>query len=241
MNCKISLLHTSYNRPHIALNTFKNTVNKADVPQQIEYIIGLDNIDESIPEYKKLFNGIEEINKISKFELNIGNSTNTIQCSNRIIKNISDTTELILNASDDMEYIQSWDTKLLNTLRGVDNFKEPKFILISEGFYHTPEKYNTDFSKEEEYGYAFINRAFYNRLGYYVWPEYTHYGADTDLFAVAKILNAIVDARYILIKHEYYQQNPSHYDSTHHRKNNEKEWQTSFRVLAERKARNFDL
>ena len=69
-----------------------------------------------------------------------------------------------------------------------------------------------------------MNRAFYNKLGYIEWPEYTHYGGDTDIFAVAKLLNAVIDARYIVIKHDYYQQNPSHYDSTHSRRNNDKEF-----------------
>jgi len=238
---RISLLVPSYSRPKLCLNIFKEWVNAADAPVEIEFLIGLDAEDSSISSYYEMFSGIAETEKIGRFEINIGNTTNCIQVFNNIIRTISNTSELILSLTDDMHCITSWDTKLLNVLLGINNFTEPKFILVSEGHYHTSEKFNSDFSKDEEYGYYIANKAFYSKLGYVFWPEYTHFGADTDIFAVAKKLNSVIDARNILIKHDYYQQNQSEYDITHSRKNTNKEWETSHRILAERKSRNFNL
>jgi hypothetical protein len=239
MPIKISILHPSFNRPAKSAERTREWINLADRPNEIEYLLGIDSIDDSIPQYYIEYNKIAEISKLGRFEVIIGKTKNTVESINNIAKYISATSELIIIVSDDMFCLKSWDGMLFNLLDGIDNFKQPKFILVSEGHYYTPDNLNAPLN--EEYGYYIANRAFYNKLGYILWPEYTHYGADTDIFSVAKILNAIVDARHILIKHGYYQQKESEYDSTYARKNVDKEWETSFRVFSERKSRNFDL
>jgi hypothetical protein len=236
---RISILHSSFNRPKKSVVNAENWASMAERPEQVEWLVGMDSIDESIPQYYFEYGNSSIVSKFGRFEINIGKSTNVIQAVNRIATTISDTSELLITMSEDMYCLPKWDTILLNLLNGTDNFKQPKFILVSEGHYYSPDRLSEPWN--DEYGYYIANRAFYKKLGYVIWHEYTHYGADTDIFAVAKILNVIIDARHILIKHDYYQQNASHYDETHSRKNIDKEWKTSFQVLSERKSRNFDL
>jgi len=234
---RVSLLLATYGRPQQAVDIFKRWVNNADRPRDVEFLLGMDDIDNTVVDYYNAFN-VDEINKIGRFEINIGTSRNIVQALNRVAKTISDTSELIMQISDDMDTIPSWDTELFKMLDGVDNFKDPKYIVACDGVDNLPGVHHDGI---ERCCYVMINRAFYNRLGYLLYEEYSGLGADEDLFAVARLLNAIVDARHLYFNHMRWESSGAKVDDTYLRSSNTDIYWKGQKILLERKARNFDL
>lgn len=226
---KISLLHPSYNRIQMAYDTFCNWVNNAKNPQEIEYLIGLDENSNENLSYQNKF--LEAEKKVGKFLIDIGDSTCAIQALNRIATKISDTSELLVEICDDIDCFLGWDVELLKVLEGINNFEEPKMIGTHDGL--------------RDYGIVFtqpiMNRAAYNKLGFMIYSEYTSMFADNDFTQIARNTGWLINASHILFKHKHYTLGLTPLDKTYTRRNNQKEWDYNQKVYQERSKRNFDL
>ena len=201
-------------------------MKKSKNPFDVEYIMSLDDNDSTIMEY---MHGCQA-NIFGKFVLDTGGSRNAIQAMNRGATQISSTTELIIGVADDMGCPKFWDVELMKLLDGIDNFKELKYIAVSDGL--TPIG--------ETAQYAIMNRAFYNRVGFIQCPEYQSLWADNDLYECGKILG-MIQAPKLVFEHRHYSRGLTPWDNTYWRNNNIEAYELGKRIFDERKKRHFDL
>lgn len=227
---KIALIHPSYKRYQMALGIFKEWVSAADHPEQVEYLVGLDENDTTAAQYNGLHD-TEEAKKLGRLQISVGDSTSSVTASLRCCKLISDTTELLFQISDDTAPIPHWDTVLLDLLKDVDNFKEIKAIAVADGYW----AFGTVFV------HPIINRALYNKLGYLVYPEYTSMFADNDFTGVCRKLGCFIEAPQLTFQHRHYTKGLNAFDETYARRNNDGEFKYNERIYNERVARGFDL
>lgn len=225
---KIALIHPSYKRVEMAYNTCQEWLRNCSNPSSVEYLIGLDNLDPYIEAYKKKFN---DIKKWGRFEINVGDSTDSVKASYRVAKTISDTTELLFQISDDTGSIPEWDIKLLEILKDVDNFNTPKSLFVDDGYW----PFGTVFV------HPIINRALYNKLGFIIYPGYTSMFADKDFTEVSKRLNCFIEVPHLTFQHKHYSKGMNVLDETYARRNNQTEFNKNQQIFLERQKRGFDL
>lgn len=227
----IAIIHPSFKRSSLCVAAFREWVSSSSNPSRIEHLIALDSIDPTIEEYKAKFAEVEEVKKVGRFEISVGDSTNAIQAMNRAARMMSSSTELIIVLSDDIGSIPQWDIELFKLLEGVDNFSTPKLIWPSDGYW----QYGTVLT------YYMANRAFYNRIGHILSEEYTSMFSDNELTEIGRILGAFVHAPHLTFQHRHYSKGYTLYDETYARRNNPTEFEKNRNVFLRRKARNFDL
>lgn len=227
---KISLLHASRQRPQIAFNCFKEWITNSSYSEQIQYILGLDDDDPTVNEYIKLF---VPPDKPCQFIMNCSNSRNVVQALNNAVKCIDDKTEIIMSVSDDQGCFKGWDDAILKCFKDVDNFKDPKFLGVSDGM--------------RSYGnvlvYYISNRAYYNKFKYILYPEYDGVFADSEMTAVARKVG-IINAPYLKFQHKHYTLGLTPFDKIYAKNDgnyNKKSWESNKKIYEERSKRNFDL
>lgn len=225
---KVSVIHPSLWRPKQAFSTYQEWMVAAEKPEEIEYLVGLDDNDPNVEEYKTLFGGET---KFGRVEVNVGDSRNPVATVNRSASILSPTSELIVVVADDMATIPRWDKELLALLEGVDNFSNPKFIGVSDGLQ----------SYDKLLVYLIVNKAWYNKFGYLLYPEYDGVYADNDANAVARRLDCIIDAPQLLFQHRHYLIGLSPFDDTYAKVNNPESYKRNWPIYEKRIARNFDL
>jgi len=226
---KISLLHPSRGRPVLAFKAFNEWISMADNPKEIEYIMVLDDDDPAIPAYKEELLKIT-VDSVGQLLFHIGETRSIIEALNKASQLMCDTSELIIGVTDDMGSYKSWDTLLLEILKPYDNFKDPKFIGVSDGIGAFGRMLN-----------LVINRAWFIRVGHILYSEYTGCYADDDMRETAKRLNSIIEAPHILFQHRHYSLGLTPHDSIYDRHNNYESIQKNLQVFLRRQARNFDL
>jgi hypothetical protein len=200
----------------------------AEKPEEVEYLIGVDDNDPDADEYKRLFS---TLSKYGRVVVNVSDSRCNVEALNRLGPLMSPTTELIVGIEDDHGTCPYWDTELFKMLEGVDNFKDIRFIGVSDGM----RAYGNDLL------YFTVNRAWYARFGWFVYPEYTGWFADNDFHRVAERLNCIVHAPHLVFQHRHHTLGLTPFDSTYARTDNPKSRGLNLDIYDARAARNFDI
>lgn len=214
----------------MAYDCFCDWVGCASNPSEIEYIIGVDENDPSCSLYTDKFLNLKN-NDIGGYLIDIGNSTNAIQAVNRIAHKISPKSEILVEVCDDIASFPYWDSLLFECLKGIDNFSDPKMIGTWDGL----RGYGELFTQ------PIMNRACYNRLGFFLYPEYTSVWSDNDFTEVAKLTGFLVNAPHILFNHKHYSKGVTPLDDTYTRRNNALEAKYNRNIFLEREKRGFDL
>lgn len=225
---KISLIHPSYKRPEMSYNTCLEWLHNCSNPNDVEYLIGLDDDDTSKEQYKEKF---KNFTWWGRFKIDIGDSTDSVKASYRVAKTISDTSEILFQISDDVSSIPQWDIKIKEAFNGIDNFNTPKALFVNDGYW----TFGTIFV------HPIMNRALYNKLGFILYPEYTSMFADNDFTEVCRKLNCFIEAPYITFKHKHYSIGMNKFDETYARRNNPIEFEKNHKIFLERQKRGFDL
>lgn len=226
---RVTLLHPSRWRAEMAHNAFLEWANKAANPQQIQYVLALDDDDETLTEYVKLFTK-EDQSRVGEFIWSITSSRSLVHAVNTAAKHMSATSELFAIVSDDVGTPNNWDQELFKLLPGINNFVSPKYIGVNDGL--------------QPFGTFYIyiaNRAYYNRLGYVLYPEYDGFYADNDGAQIARMLNAIVPAPHLLFEHRNYATGKTPFDRTYAKHNNGGNIERNAAIYNARAARGFDL
>lgn len=226
---KITLLHPSRWRADLAHNAFNEWVNNARYPEEIQYVLSLDDNDETIAEYENKFSA-EDRARVGLFVFNVSPSRNIVQAVNSAATFMESTSEIFAIVSDDVSAPLGWDVLLKNKLAGVDNFNTPKYIGVDDGL--------------QSFGTFFIyiaNRAYYNRLGYVLYPEYDGVFADNDNACVAYALGAVVPAPELVFKHNHYSKGAISFDRTYAKHNTHDGLERNGAIFNARRSRNFDL
>lgn len=226
---KIVLIHPSYKRVDMAFNTCLEWLENCGNPMEVEYLIGLDNGDPTIEKYKERFESIKD--KWGRFEINVGDSTDSVKASYRVAKTISTTTEILFQISDDTGSVCQWDYELIKSFSIVDNFKEPKALFVNDGYW----PFGTVFV------HPIMNRALYNKLGFILYPDYTSMFADNDFTEVCRKLNCFIEVPQLTFQHKHYSKGFNTFDETYAKRNNQQEFNKNQQIFIARQKRNFDL
>jgi hypothetical protein len=227
---KISLLHMSRQRPDLAYKCFEEWLSKSYDINTFEYILALDEDDPTLEQYEKLF----KTEGSSQLKLVITDSHNCVQAINNAAKEIAPTSELLISVSDDMGCFENWDIEIMKCLTGKDNFKDPVFIGVCDGI--------------REYGvvlvYYIANRAYYNKFGYVLYPEYDGVFADNDMHQMAYASGFLIHAPHLLFQHRHWTTGLTKKDELSNKNDfngNPQGWSRNQHIYQERAKRNFDL
>lgn len=174
---KISILHPSFKRPQLAKKCYDIWVTNADNLMEIEYVLCLSELDPTLQEYKNIFEGIADI---------------TILSENGWVKQLNHAAvhshgDLLVCIGDDFGCPQHWDTLLLTALQG----KEDYIVKTPDG------------QQPWIMTLPIMDRVYYNRFGYVVYPEYKHMFGDTELTHVADMTGRVINLD-ILFPHNHY-------------------------------------
>lgn len=178
----ITLLHPSRGRPKKAYDTAKQWIEKAGV--DVEYILSIDNDD---PEYKNYWDS-KVIHDMGKYILHNDN-TSVVEATNRAAK--ESTGDILVYLSDDFECFDNWGPAVLKEFEGVTN---PLLIKVDDGLQDFIVPVLT---------IPIMNRALYNRLGYFWHPEYKSMFVDEDLYWTSRKLSALKYCPHLKFQHNH--------------------------------------
>jgi hypothetical protein len=227
MNIKISLLHPSFGRPEQAFRAYKEWGEAAENPGQVEYVLGLDDNDLALDEYLFWFKEPEK--KFARKEIIVAPTRNIVQSFNNMVLCLSKSSQLFVGTADDMSTVPYWDTKLWQV---IPDMSKPSLIHVDDGMMPFDHPYTN---------YLIVNRAFYERVGYLLCPEYDGVSADVDISFVARKLGAMVDAPHLKFQHKHYCLGLAEMDPTYARHNTPEKTETNRKIFEARKERDFDL
>lgn len=157
---KISLIHPSRNRAEKARKTLDYWMSKASNTIEIEHILSIDLDDSQIEDYKRLF---------KESTILISNNTCVVEATNIAAK--KSTGDILIYFSDDFKCPDNWDLRL-NIAFGLD-MDSPTLLKVDDCL----QKFHV-----EVLTIPIMNRALYEKLGYFWHPEYRSMFVDEDLF-----------------------------------------------------------
>jgi len=207
---KISLIHPSRNRARQACETALLWIDSAD--NEVEYILSLDDDDESRISYLELFP--QQV----MFSSNANRSA--IDAINNAAKIA--TGDLLIVISDDFYPFAHWDTLLLAEVAGKADF----LMKTQDGI------------QPELITLPIMDRAYYNRFGYIYHPDYLHMFCDNELTAVGHMLGRVITST-LLFEHKHYSVGKAERDALYTR--NENTWDQGLHLFSERRKINFGL
>jgi len=207
---KISLIHPSRNRAQQACETALLWIDSAD--NEVEYILSLDDDDESRISYLELFP--QQV----MFSSNANRSA--IDAINNAAKIA--TGDLLIVISDDFYPFAHWDTLLLAEVAGKADF----LMKTQDGI------------QPELITLPIMDRAYYNRFGYIYHPDYLHMFCDNELTAVGHMLGRVITST-LLFEHKHYSVGKAERDALYTR--NENTWDQGLHLFSERRKINFGL
>lgn len=219
---RISLIHPSRNRAEKARKTLDYWMSKASNTIEIEHILSIDLDDSQIEDYKRLFK--ESIILIS-------NNTCVVEATNIAAK--KSTGDILIYFSDDFKCPDNWDIKI------AQRFVEPA------GFYN-PHK--TKLLKVDDCLQKFevavltipiMNRALYEKLGYFWHPEYRSMFVDEDLYWTCAKNEWLVMCPELKFPHEHPCNGLAENDETY--KKSAANWDQGKALFAKRKMEGFPL
>lgn len=180
---KISLIHPSRSRPEKAKSTYDYWMSRAAHPENIEHILSLDFSDPLHSQYAHFGN----------------NSSSVIDHNDCVVKatNIAasaSTGDILIYLSDDFICPEKWDEKIMIRFRVADE-DTPLLIKVDDCL----QKFNVDVLT-----IPIMNRALYERLGFFWHPEYRSMFCDQWLYWVCRNNKWIMFCEDLKFPHEHY-------------------------------------
>lgn len=207
----ITLIHPSRGRPTQARDTMRKWLDNAGC--DVEYILSLDDSDRSLHEYLKTTT------------TTINDNSCVVEATNHAAK--LSTGDVLIYLSDDFECFPDWGRAVLKEFEGCN---EPRLVKVNDGYQPFDIKVLT---------IPIMNRALYERLGYFWHPAYRSMFVDEDLHHTVAKLGALHLAPHLLFEHLHPAAGKAPSDETYKRSANN--WHQGKAVFATRKAENFPL
>lgn len=209
----ISVIHPSRSRPDMAYQTFLEWMANCDIPNNIEYIISIDETDPQIDRYYTLFQNSNAV---------IWNNNN--KSAIEAINNGAEITsyDLLVVVSDDFSSFYGWDTALTRALSDKSNF----IVKTKDGMQPTIITL------------PIMDRVYYERFGYIYYPKYKHLFCDTEMTAVAEMTGRVIKLP-LMFRHNHYLTGAMKKDAVNEK--NDATWNQGETLFNERKAVNFGL
>lgn len=212
---KLSLIHPSRSRPDKAHATLKHWLGQASGKIEIEHVLSLDSDDETTSRYKWLFTNAEIL---------INDNDCVVKATNHAAKH--STGDVLIYLSDDFTAPKDWDVEIFS--RKLHESSEPVLLKVHDNL--------QPFTKDV-LTIPIMNRALYERLGYFWHPEYRSMFVDQDLFWVCKNNNWLQYAPLLIFPHEHYSVGKAERDATYIR--SDQNWVQGERFYKQRQAEGF--
>lgn len=211
----ISLIHPSRSRPKKSFDNAMEWIAKSRV--EVELIVSLDSDDPKLFEYFALYG-------------ELGNTltnpnTYVVEAANHAAK--AATGDILIYLSDDFKCPDNWGQLILEQFKDVTT---PMLLKVDDGY---------QIFGKDVLTIPIMNRALYQKLGYFFNPEYRSMFVDQDLYHVVNNMGAIKFCPQLIFPHEHYCNGKCKIDETYKRSN--MNWDSGKALYARRKAEGFPL
>lgn len=207
----ISLIHPSRSRPEKAYDTASKWRNTAGC--DIEYILSLDESDPLLSKYWVATTTLINDNK------------SVVEATNHAAKEASG--DILIYVSDDFEPFPNWGPVVLKEFA---NENRPLLVKVDDCL----QKFDVPVLT-----IPIMNRALYEKLGYFWHPEYKSMFCDEDLYWTARKLGAIKTAEHIKFEHKHVSVGKSQDDETYRR--SASNWDQGKATFKQRQANGFPV
>lgn len=209
----ISLLHPSRGRPEKSYRNAMDWINKSGC--SVELIVSVDSSDKFCGSYAELYGA-----KCWSFD-----NDSVVQATNRAA--IKSTGDILVYLSDDFKCPDNWGTQILKEFEGATG---PRLIKVDDCL----QKFDVPVLT-----IPIMNRALYERLGYFWHPGYKSMFVDEDLYWTAKKLNALKLCPQLKFPHEHPSNGKAENDETY--KRSAANWNQGKALFQERRKSGFPL
>lgn len=213
----ISLIHPSRGRPDKCYQTGGDWLHNIAATKW-EYIISLDSNDPKLNEYQDFAKG-------SNCWVTINDNNSVVEATNAAAKESHG--NILLYLSDDFKCFPNWGEVIEEQFFGVS---EPMLLKVDDCL----QKFDVPVLT-----IPIMNRALYNKLGYFWHPGYKSMFCDEDLYWTVKNMGALKLAPQIKFEHCHVSVGKAQDDETYRR--SAKNWDQGKAFFRQRKAQGFPL
>lgn len=211
----ISLIHPSRSRAEKSYQNSSDWIYRAGVTD-IQLLVSVDKDDPELQKYKTRY-GLSQ--------LVIGENKSVVDATNGACH--SATGDILIYLSDDFKCPDNWGQLILKEFEGVT---EPMLIKVHDCLqaFHVPVL-----------TIPIMNRALYEKLGYFWHPDYKSMFVDCDLYETVKRIGALKLCPHLKFPHEHHSIGKAENDETY--RASERNWEQGKAVFNKRKAAGFPL
>lgn len=226
----ISLLHPSYGRPQKARETYEYWMAQASGKIEIEHILSIDFSDPLCEDYEMI--STEDGKEFKRFGANsrsiIDHNSCVVEATNQAAQIAKG--KILIYLSDDFKCPKDWDQLVLN------QFYEQKYFITE-----SPALLKVDDCLQPFHvrvlTIPIMNRALYNKLGYFWHPEYKSMFVDQDLYEVCAKNGWMIYAPELKFPHEHCSLGKAERDETYIR--SEANWNQGKAIFERRQSEGF--
>lgn len=220
----ISLIHPSRGRPEKSLATCLNWIERSGLAwDNIELIISNDGDDICLPSY--IDNIVHHLCKYISVSHCVDRNTSVVQASNHAAMTAKG--DVFIYLSDDFDCPENWGDAVL---REFDGATGPRLVKVYDCLQPFYVKVLT---------IPIMNRALYERLGYFWNPQYKSMFCDEDLYHTANKLGALWSAPHLKFEHKHVSVGKAEDDETYRRSS--ANWKQGEEVFNRRKKQGFPV
>lgn len=221
---KVSLLHPSRGRPAQALQTETEWINKSGW-DDLEIVVSVDRSDDKSQLYMDLNHGY--LCDLLEENAHIIRSDNScvVQATNHAAKISSG--DILIYLSDDFRCPDNWGHLVIKEF---EDAKGPRLIKVDDCLQAFDIPVLT---------IPIMNRALYEKLGYFWHPEYKSMFVDQDLFEVCRKMNVIKYCPHLKFRHDHPSVSRAFTDDTYRR--SEANWDQGKELFKRRQRQGFPV
>lgn len=200
---KISLIHPSRGRAEKSAENAKRWLSRATSRHTIELIVVIDKEANEYGKYWAAYEGVAE-DAGNKFGIIIESEGNTVVQATNLAAAHTDA-DILLYLSDDFDCPEGWDDLIV---REFDGATGPRLVKVDDCLQLFYVRVLT---------IPIMNRALYERLGYFWHPSYKSMFCDEDLWWTAHKLGALWEAEHLKFPHNHVSIGKAEDDETYRR------------------------
>lgn len=179
----ISIIHPSRGRPEKSFNTIKKWIDNTSYNSDTQILISLDDDDNTIRDYFKLF-----ASYVFEYNISVLHNPNVSAVEAINVAATHAKGNILMVVSDDTDCYPWWDEALLKEVEG----KEDWILKTQDGI----QPYIITM--------PVMDRKYYERFGYIYHPDYRHLFCDTELTCVADLTGRKLYTSELLFPHNHY-------------------------------------
>ncbi len=211
---RISLLHPSRSRPDKSIKNALDWHEKSGV-RDVDLIVSLDNSDPMLNKYIERY---EDGRYNGDYRIIFYDNNSVVQATNKACEWAKG--DILIYLSDDFSAPENWGQLVLKEFEGVT---EPMLIKVDDCLqaFHVPVL-----------TIPIMNRALYEKLGYFWHPEYKSMFCDTDLYETVNRIGALKKCPHLKFPHEHHSIGRAENDETY--RQSERNWEQGQTVFNKR-------